>query len=113
MSTLIALKYLMSRAQFKSSGFRKIVSGEAEVPIRDGKPDRRLMKKERITQDGIDSALRGKGIDGMNRVRLGYLEDDGKISALLGDEPTGEQLQSAEAQNKGERSRKKRGVGEI
>jgi uncharacterized membrane protein YcaP (DUF421 family) len=37
----------------------------------------------------------------MDRVRLGYLEDDGKISALLRDEPTSEQLQAArEAEDK-------------
>jgi uncharacterized membrane protein YcaP (DUF421 family) len=104
MSTLFILNYLMSWAQFKSPGFRKLVSGEAEVLIRDGKPEERLMKKERITQEDIDSSLREKGIDGMDRVRLGYLEDTGKISALLRHEPTSEKRQAAaEAEDGGKK----------
>jgi uncharacterized membrane protein YcaP (DUF421 family) len=95
MSTLIVLNYLMSEAQFRSKTLKRILSGEAEVLIRDGEPEQRLMKKERITEDDIVSSLREKGIDGMDRVRLGYLEDDGKISALLRDEPTSEQRQAA------------------
>jgi uncharacterized membrane protein YcaP (DUF421 family) len=101
MSTLFAVNYLMSWAQFKSRTLKKVLSGEAEVLIRDGTPDRRLMDRERISQDDIDSSLRAKGIDGLNRVRLGYLEEDGKISALLRDEPSSEQLQAAAEADEG------------
>lgn len=101
MSTLFVLNYLMSWAQFKSKTLKKILSGESEVLIRDGKPDQRLMNKERITQDEIDSSLREKGIDGMDKVRLGYLEDTGKISALLRHEPSREDLQAAAAAEEG------------
>ncbi len=101
MSTLFVLNYLMSWAQFRSKTLKRLFSGESELLIRDGKPDARLMKKERITQDDIDSSLRAKGIDGMHRVRLGYLEDDGQISALLRHEPTSEQLQAAAVEDEG------------
>jgi len=82
-ATLFAVNYLMSWAQFRSPGFRRIVSGEAEVLIRDGQPDGRVMRRERMSRDDIEASLRGKGIDGLDKVRLGYLEDDGTISALL------------------------------
>ncbi len=59
--------------------------------IRDGKPDERLMRRRRITRDDIDSTLRVKGIDAIEKVRLGYLEDDGEISALLYREPASEE----------------------
>lgn len=95
MSTLVVLNYLMSQAQFRSKTLKRFLSGEAEVLIRDGQPDQRLMKKERITEDDIVSSLREKGIDGMDKVRLGYLEDDGKISALLKHELSSEQFQAA------------------
>lgn len=90
-ATLFAVNYLMSVAQFRSPDFRRLVSGEAEVLIRDGKPDERLMRKERITRGDIDSSLRVKGIDAIEKVRLGYLEDDGEISALLHRDPEREE----------------------
>ena len=53
------------------------------MPIHDGKPNERIMNRERITRDDIDSSLREMGIDAIEKVRLGYLEDDWEISALL------------------------------
>lgn len=101
-ATLFLINYLMSWAQFRSPGFRKLVSGQADVLIRDGVPDERVMKKERITRDDIESSLRHKGIDGLDKVRLGYLEDDGKISALLRRESSSEKFLAAdEAQSGG------------
>ncbi len=73
----------MSLAQYRSPGFKKLVSGEAMELIRDGKPGRQVMQKERMTMDDIKSSLRARGIDSIERVRLGYLEDDGEISAPL------------------------------
>ena len=71
-ATLFAVNYLMRWAQFRSPGLRRIVSGEADVLIRDGQPDERVMKRERKTREEIDASLRGKGIYGMDEVRLGY-----------------------------------------
>ena len=100
-ATLFGVNYLMSLAQFRSPAFRMFVSGEAEVLIRDGKPDERLMRRERITRDDIDATLRAKGIDAIEKVRIGYLEDDGEISALLYRDPDGnEQIAFEEAHRK-------------
>jgi uncharacterized membrane protein YcaP (DUF421 family) len=68
---------------FRSRTFKKFVSGGAEVPIHDGKPNKRIMNRERITRDDIGLSLREMGIDAIEKVRLGYLEDDWEISALL------------------------------
>ncbi len=86
-ATLFGVNFLMGWAQFKSRAFKRLVSGEAEVLIRDGEADERLMNRERITRDEIDASLRVKGIDAIEKVRLGYLEDDGEISALLYRDP--------------------------
>jgi uncharacterized membrane protein YcaP (DUF421 family) len=100
-ATLFAVNYLMGWAQFKSKAFKKLVSGEAEVLIRDGEPDERIMNRERITRDEIVASLRVKGIDGLDKVRLGYLEDDGEISALLNRDPeNNEQMAFQEAHRK-------------
>lgn len=90
-TTLFAINYLMSLAQFRSSGFKRLVSGEAQELIRDGRPNPVVMRRERMTLDDIESSLRTKGIDSIERVRLGYLEEDGEISALLYRENNGEQ----------------------
>lgn len=95
-ATLFAVNYLMGWAQFKSPALKTLLSGEAEVLIRDGKPDQRVMNRERMSVDEIIAELRLKGIDGLDRVRLGYLEDNGSISALIGDEPSQEQLMAAQ-----------------
>ncbi len=69
--------------------------------IRDGKHDERIMNSERITRDEIVASLRVKGIDGLDKVRFGYLEDDGEISALLYRDPDSNgQMASQEAHRK-------------
>lgn len=98
---LFQVNYLMSWGQFRSRAFKKFISGEAEVLIRDGRPDERVMRHELMTLDNIESSLRAKGIDGLDKVRLGYLEEDGTILALLRREPSSEQLQAAAAPSGG------------
>ena len=86
-ATLFAVNYLMSVAQFRSPGFRKLVSGEAEVLIRDGNARRAA------DEEGEDHPQRHRfvtpceGDRRIDKVRLGYLEDDGEISALLYRDP--------------------------
>lgn len=94
-ATLFAVNYLMGWAQFRSPALRKILSGEADVLIRDGRADQQIMKRERLSRDEIVAELRLKGIDGLERVRVGYLEENGSISALLDTEPSLEQLMAA------------------
>ncbi len=60
--------------------------------IRDGRTDQQIMKRERLSRDEIVAELRLRGIDGLDRIRVGYLEENGSISALLDTEPKLEQL---------------------
>lgn len=94
-ATLFVINYLMGWAQFKSPALKKLLSGEAQVLIRDGKPDEQVMNRERMSEQDIVSELRLKGIDAIERVRLGYLEDNGSISALLRKESSSEQHQAS------------------
>lgn len=114
-ATLLGVNYLMSQAQFRSPAFRKVVSGEADPLIRDGKLDKRLMRRFRITQDEIDATLRAKGIGAIEKVRFEYLEDDGEISALLYRDPGGsEQTRSwMRTARRSSSPEEKCGVGEI
>ena len=80
-ATLFAVNYLMSLAGFRFPGFKRLVAGEAQEPIREGSPNPQVVRRERMTMDDIKSSLREKGIDSIERVRLGYLENDGEISA--------------------------------
>lgn len=94
-ATLFVVNYLMGWAQFRSPALKKVLSGEAEELIRDGRPDQQVMNRERMSVDDIVAELRLKGIDGLDKVRLGYLEDNGSISALLRQEPSNEQHQAS------------------
>lgn len=97
-ATLFIVNYLMGWAQFRSPALKKLLSGEPQELIRDGRPDQQVMNRERMSVDDIIAELRLKGIDGLERVRLGYLEDNGSISALLRQEPSSEQHQAAAQQ---------------
>ncbi len=94
-ATLFAVNYLMGWAQFRSPTLRKILSGEAEVLIRDGRADHQIMKRERLSMDEIVVELKLRGIYGLDRVRVGHLEENGSISARLDTEPSLEQLMAA------------------
>jgi len=80
-ATLFAVNYLMSLARFRFPGFKRLVWDEAQEPIREGMPNRQVVRRERMTLDDIESSLRAKGVDSIERVRLGYLENDCEISA--------------------------------
>ncbi len=45
-----------------------------------------------MTVDDLVEALRVKGIDGIERVRMSYIESDGEISALLFEPPRTERI---------------------
>ena len=81
-STLLTLSVLVSFGQYKSKRFRKIVSPEALKVIENGHVIERSLRRELMTRDDLIERLRARGIDGIEKVRVAYIESDGDISAL-------------------------------
>ncbi|RPJ53086.1 MAG: DUF421 domain-containing protein [Methanobacteriota archaeon] len=85
--TLFALAVALSYGKYKSPWFKNIVSAPAIPAIKNGVPVYRSLERELMTVDDLESALRAKGIDTIEKVRLSYIEGDGEISAILFEEP--------------------------
>ena len=54
----------------------------ALMVIRDGRIIEESLRRELMTRDDLIERLRAKGIDGVEGVRVAYIESDGDISAL-------------------------------
>jgi uncharacterized membrane protein YcaP (DUF421 family) len=74
---------LLSFGQYKSRKVREITSPSALKVIEDGRIIEKSLKRELMTHEELNERLRAKGIDGPEMVRVGYIESDGDISALL------------------------------
>ncbi|HWK21791.1 MAG TPA: YetF domain-containing protein [Ureibacillus sp.] len=58
------------------------IDGKPEILIQNGTVNARLMKKEHLTMQELETELRKQGVFNLKDVRLGILEIDGSISVL-------------------------------
>jgi uncharacterized membrane protein YcaP (DUF421 family) len=78
-ATLIALSVLASVISFRSRRFERVVGGQPETLIRDGKVDAEMMRRHRITDDDLRTALHEGGVLAVDEVRRAFVEADGQI----------------------------------
>src|SRR5690606_32762759 len=81
-STLCLANYGVDVLVFKNKKVEKVLEGEPQILVSKGKVDRRIQKREMITDQEIDAALRQHGIDRMEEVAYAVLESDGHISVI-------------------------------
>ena len=81
---LVAANWTVGRLD-RFPRIHKLFSAGPSVIIQDGKFVARAMKKEGVTEDECEMAIREHGMDGLKDVQLGVLEPDGTISIV----PTG------------------------
>lgn len=84
--TLVLLNTLLNKVSFRFKKVEKIVEGEPDVLIKDGKVDEALLKKIQITQQELHEALREQGVLSVDEVKRGTLETNGKISIIKKEE---------------------------
>lgn len=85
-ATLLLLNYAVGELSGINRRFRKMVQGEPTLLIHDGKINSEHMKREHISMDELQRALREHGISTCGEVALAVLEVDGAISCLKYDE---------------------------
>ena len=85
-ATLLLLNYGVGELSGLNQRFRKMVQGEPTLLIHDGKINSEHMKREHISMDELQRALREHGIATCGEVALAVLEVDGAISCLKYDE---------------------------
>jgi uncharacterized membrane protein YcaP (DUF421 family) len=71
----------------------RIVKARPRPLIEDGKLNRRVMRREFMTRQEVESQLRLHGIDDITGVERAYLEPNGMISILRRDERTSEPVE--------------------
>lgn len=64
----------------QKKAFERWIDGKPEIIIKNGIVNSRLMKKEHLTMQELNTQLRKKGVFNIEEVRLGILEIDGSIS---------------------------------
>ena len=66
----------------------RLLTSPPTVLLKDGKPLEGQMRREGITQDEVEMAMREHGLDNLAAVKLAVLEPDGSISIVGKDEKT-------------------------
>ncbi len=66
----------------RSTRYRSWVKAEPTILVEGGIMLSDAMKRERVTPDEVEAAVRGAGFDGVNAVALMVLETDGSMSVV-------------------------------
>lgn len=81
-ATLILLNTLFNMVIYRSKRVRRMVEGDPAVLVRNGKPNHKELKRNRITLADLEQAGREQGRGNIADIPLAILEVDGKISIL-------------------------------
>lgn len=79
---LVILEIIVSVLSMKSIKFRKLLSGNSAVIIKNGVIDQKAMKKVRLTVIDLVELLRGQGIFEIDTVAYAVLEVNGSLSVI-------------------------------
>lgn len=82
LALLVGLQYLVTFVSVRSRTAAKIVRAEPTLLAREGAFCHRAMKRERITEDEVLSAVRSNGHRDLQDVEAVVLESDGSLSIL-------------------------------
>ena len=80
--TLAALNYLTAWLTARSVFLEQIIEGQAVIVARDGKVFADVLRRELVSRDDFDEALRTNNVRSVEDVELAILETNGKISVI-------------------------------
>jgi uncharacterized membrane protein YcaP (DUF421 family) len=81
-TTLIGLTVLVSAATFRSRRLRRAIEGSAQVLIRDGRLDAQVLRRERLTDAELGTALHAAGVRAVDEVARAFVEPSGAITIV-------------------------------
>lgn len=81
-ATLVFWNVLIDWASWRFPGVERLLAARRLVLVRDGKRNRRNMRREYITDAELMSKLREQGLEDLAKVKAMYLEADGEISLI-------------------------------
>ena len=80
--TLVFWNVLIDWASFRFPAVGRLFAPPRLCLVRDGRLDRRNMRREFISLDELMSKVRQEGLEDLSRVKRVYLESDGEISLI-------------------------------
>lgn len=83
LALLVALQFVVTFLAVRWPAFDSVIKSEPSVLLRDGRPLEDAMKRERITEDELKSAIRQKGGRELSEAEVVLLETDGSLTAIL------------------------------
>ena len=94
-TTLLIVNYIWTRFLFKHQKLDRLVEGDADVLIEEGKIKHDRLKKELITMTELETAAHKQGFASLNEVDRAVLEPGGTFS-FIGKKPSAESERHAE-----------------
>ncbi|MEP2829565.1 YetF domain-containing protein [Parvibaculum sp.] len=82
LALLICLQFVLTWASVRSRSVRDLIKSEPALLVRDGVYLEGAMRKERMTREEIDAALRESGVAALSGVSAVVLETDGSLSVI-------------------------------
>ena len=85
--TLLAATALTSRLTFHSRRAERWIEGAPAVLVKDGRIVEKTARRERVTRQELETALRNHGVEDLAEVRRAVVEPSGEITVVtVGDE---------------------------
>jgi uncharacterized membrane protein YcaP (DUF421 family) len=84
---LIVINFAIAVGSVRVPRLQWLVEPPPTALVRNGAIDRRAMRRELVTREELDTAMREHGVDDLGKIRLATLEADGNISIVTQDEP--------------------------
>lgn len=81
-STLVAWNYALDVLSYRFPWVDRLLSARKLCLVRDGKLQRRNLRKEFITTDEVYEKIREAGLERLDQVKFMYMESDGEISVI-------------------------------
>lgn len=91
---LIGLQYVVTFLSLRSYRFARLVRSEPTLLLRDGQYCRAAMRRERVTEEEIETVLRTNGMRDPESAAAVILESDGSFSVIGGPARTGGQARA-------------------
>jgi uncharacterized membrane protein YcaP (DUF421 family) len=80
---LVGVHWLIAELSYRSDRFGNLVKGKAQIMVRDGKPDRKVMSSSKISEKDLleEARLHGQVAE-MEEIQLAILERNGEVSVI-------------------------------
>jgi uncharacterized membrane protein YcaP (DUF421 family) len=81
-ATIVFWSFFIDRLAYYCPSVRPLLQPPQLCIVKDGRMQRRQMRRESLTPEELESELRQKGIEDISEVRRAYIESDGSISVI-------------------------------